>query len=927
MVGETVQNYRIVETLGQGGMGTVYKALDVRLNRFLALKFLVPERITAERKRRFFQEAKAASALNHPSIVHIYDIGQWEGADFIAMEYVEGSTVQHMLRDGPMPIDDALRYAIQVADAMSVAHAANIIHRDLKPANVMVTARGLVKILDFGVAKLNDPVPARPSQAKSVTEPDSAETTQTFADVNQTLEGMVVGSPAYMSPEQATGKPVDARSDIFEFGLLLHEMLTGQPAFSGATKLEVLSAILRTEPAKPSSINPAVTPELEWVIAHCLRKDREKRFQGMTEVKIALDDLRTETSVSSFRPPALSASQVTVSAVAPAVVPGNRRTWILALGLAVVLGVAAVLTALLLRTSKPAVLLAVNSTPPEVTRITTEGGLCVDPAISPDGKLLVYASDRNGTGNFDLWVRQIGGGDAMRLTRDPADNVEPNFSPDGTKIVFRSTREGGGLYIIPALGGEERKIADGGRQPRFSPDGTKIAYWVGPADPLPLREGIAHAFILDLATSTSRRVRSDFAASARPVWSPDGTHIVFVGLKDAKNKDSFDWWITPLDNSPAVMCRVIGDFFTLDPFAWRGDRVYYTKNDQGRITIGEVRLDAKKFTPAGAPRALTAGTTNEYSPSASKDGKLVFSSIEANSDLFSLPLDANRGKVRGTPERLTKDVAEDSVRSISLDGKKIAFASSRTGANQIWVKDLVSGVERQLTTGSEKTSALISPDGQFVTWRNSSFNDAHIFVTPFNGGLPTEVCADCGVPTAWSPDGRFLVYQPNLSQHLFVGLLEVATGKKIEYLKSPDRQFAQGAISADGKWMVFTVRRAIRDFTIYAAPFSPDRPPPEAEWVEIVRSPETDPNARWSPDGNLLYFSSERDGYNCVWAQRVDHATKHPLGELFAVQHFHVPSQVLVAPAFWYPIALGPDRVVVSLNERSGGIWMLNLQN
>ena len=251
MVGKTVQNYRIVEIVGQGGMGTVYKALDVRLNRHLALKFLLPERVTADRKRRFFQEAKAASALNHPSIVHIYDIGQWEGADFIAMEYVEGHTVQQMLRGGPMQIDDALRYSIQVADAMSVAHAANIVHRDLKPANVMVTARGLVKILDFGVAKLNEPaVPVRAEER-----PPSAET-QTYVDVNQTVEGMVVGSPAYMSPEQATGKPVDARSDIFEFGVLLHEMLTGQAAFSGGTKLEVLSAILRTDPPRPSSINP-----------------------------------------------------------------------------------------------------------------------------------------------------------------------------------------------------------------------------------------------------------------------------------------------------------------------------------------------------------------------------------------------------------------------------------------------------------------------------------------------------------------------------------------------------------------------------------------------------------------------------------------------------------------------------------------------
>ncbi len=428
MVGKTVQNYRIVEIVGQGGMGTVYKALDLRLNRHLALKFLLPERVTADRKRRFFQEAKAASALNHPSIVHIYDIGQWEGADFIAMEYVEGRTVQQMLRDGPMQIDDALRYSIQVADAMSVAHAANIVHRDLKPANVMVTARGLVKILDFGVAKLNEPaVPARSEER-----PPSAET-QTYVDVNQTMEGMVVGSPAYMSPEQATGKPVDARSDIFEFGVLLHEMLTGQAAFSGGTKLEVLSAILRTDPARPSSINPNVTPELEWVIAHCLRKDRERRFQSMSEVKVALDDLRTETSVSGFRPPVLPPPQVTASSVSTTAVPVQRRIWIWGLATALGLGLATAGAFFLLRSKQPSP--ATNALP-VISRVTTEGGLSVDPAISPDGKMLAYASDRSGEGNFDIWLRQIGGGDAMRLTKNPADDVEPNFSPDGTKDCF-----------------------------------------------------------------------------------------------------------------------------------------------------------------------------------------------------------------------------------------------------------------------------------------------------------------------------------------------------------------------------------------------------------------------------------------------------------------------------------------------------------
>lgn len=918
MVGRIIHNYQIVDTLGKGGMGTVYKALDLRLNRFLALKFLAPERMTADRKRRFFQEAKAASALNHPNIVHIYDIGQWEGADYIAMEHVEGRTIQQILREGALPIDTALRYAIQVADAMSVAHAANIVHRDLKPANVMVTSRGLVKILDFGVAKLNEPVHAPAAEPES--KPDE---TQTVADTDQTLAGMIVGSPAYMSPEQARGTPVDARSDIFEFGLLLYEMLTAQPAFGGSTKLEVLSAILHTDPPRASTLNPAVTPELEWVIAHCLRKDRERRFQGMSEVKVALDDLRTETGVSGLHTTLLPASQRSASGVSSAgpLAPA-RRTWVWGIATAVGLLCATTLALVLLRPWKQA---APIIGPLETTRLTTEGGLCIDPAISPDGKLLAYASDRSREGHFDIWLRQIGGGDAVRLTHDQADDVEPDFSPDGTRIVFRSSREGGGLYMIPALGGEERKIANGGRQPQFSPDGSKIAYWTGPAGPLPLRDGVAHAYILDLATSATRRLRPDFAASTHPVWSPDGTHLVFIGLKDAKDLDTFNWWITAADGlSPAVFCPVLGDYYSLDPFAWRGGRVYFTRNDV-RITIGEVQIDPKKFKPIGEPRALTSGTTNEYSPSVSKDGKLVFSSITGNTHLYSLPLDSNRGEVRETVQRLTSDAGVDIARSISGDGSRIAFTSERNGPAQIWVKDLTTGVERALTTGTAKTSPQITRDGKLVAWVEDDIRRHEIFVTPFEGGLARQVCAECGSPVSWSPDGRYVTYKT--SPQTLVGLLDVATGNRVEYLKSASLRIGENSISPDGKWIVFAAHHEVRDFTIYVAPFSPGREPSPSEWIEIIRSPETGPHAAWSPDGKMLYFSSERDGYNCLWAQRLDPATQRPRGKLFAVQHFHSPTQPMAAPSSSFPIALAKDKVIVSLEERAGGIWMLTLRD
>ena len=919
MVGQIIHNYQIVDTLGKGGMGTVYKALDVRLNRFLALKFLAPERMTADRKRRFFHEAKAASALNHPNIVHIYDIGQWEGADYIAMEHVEGQTLQQILRSGPLPLDEALRYAIQVADGMSVAHAAKIVHRDLKPANVMVTPRGLVKILDFGVAKLNEPAAVPKTEHGS-----KPEETQTVAETDQTLAGMIVGSPSYMSPEQATGKPVDARSDIFEFGLLLYEMVTGRAAFGGATKLEVLSAILHTEPPTPSSLNPAVTPELEWVIARCLRKDRERRFQSMSEVKVTLDDLRTETSISGVQTTMISASQTAVSRVTslPALPQPKKRTWIWGAATAAGLLCATALALLLLRPWKQTA-----TGPLEITRLTTEGGLCIDPAISPDGKLLVYASDSGAEVHLSLWLRQIGGGDAVRLTHSASDDIEPDFSPDGTRIVFRSTREGGGLYVIPALGGDARKIADQGRQPQFSPDGSKVAYWVGPADPLPLRvEGIAHAFLLDLATSTSRRLRPDFAASMHPIWNPDGTHVGFLGWKDAKNMESYDWWVSAIDgNSPAVMVPLVGSEFYVDPFAWRGDRVYCTKENKDRTTIGQVRIDPQTWKPVGDVRPLTAGTTNEFSPSVSKDGRLVFSSVTGTTQVYSLPLDADEGKVHGTPDPLTRDTGADLARSISADGKRIAFVSNQTGSDQVWVKDLVSGAERALTTGSEKMDPVVSPDGQRVAWTENVRQNNQIFITPFEGGLQKQICSECDYPRAWSVDGKYLTYWSDTGSSL--GLLDIATGRATPYLKSTQFHFGQSSISWDGKWIAFSAQRSVRDFTIYVAPFSPSRPPPESEWVEITRSPEVNPGAGWSPDGNLLYFSSERDGYACLWALRLDPVTKHPRGQLFAVQHFHTPSQKMIAPSRRFPVAVARDKIAVSLEERAGGIWMLSLKD
>jgi serine/threonine protein kinase len=283
MVGKTISHYRILEKLGGGGMGVVYKAEDTKLGRTVALKVLPPERVAdPNRKRRFVQEARAASALNHPNIITIYDIDEAEGVHYIAMEHVAGKTLDRLIARHGLRVNEALRYAVQMAAALAKAHSAGIVHRDLKPTNVMVTDDGLVKVLDFGLAKLTEAAPTGDAETVATVEPT-------------TEEGTIVGTVGYMSPEQAEGKPVDARSDIFSFGSVLYEMLTGQRAFQGETKASTIAAILREEPKPLSQVAQGLPREVERLVKRCLRKDREHRLQTMADLKVALEELKEES--------------------------------------------------------------------------------------------------------------------------------------------------------------------------------------------------------------------------------------------------------------------------------------------------------------------------------------------------------------------------------------------------------------------------------------------------------------------------------------------------------------------------------------------------------------------------------------------------------------------------------------------------------
>ncbi|MBI3473226.1 MAG: serine/threonine-protein kinase, partial [Candidatus Solibacter usitatus] len=547
MTGRTIAHFEILEKLGEGGMGAVYKARDTHLDRLVALKVLRQDRVAdPERRRRFITEAKAASALNHANIITIHDIDRADGIDFMAMELIRGRTLDSLVSKKGLSLGDTLKHAIQIAGAIEAAHAAHIVHRDLKPANVMVTDQGVVKVLDFGLAKLVEASPLDPADA----------TASIHAAAPETESGTILGTVAYMSPEQAEGKEVDARSDIFSFGVMLYEMVSGRRAFQRESKLSTLSAILQQEPPPLAQVAEGAPHELERIVVRCLRKDPERRFQLMKEVRIALEELKEESESGRL---AQTDRPVQARRKSPAL------AWGIAAGLLLLAGAGAWVWTRD-RGSAPEY---------ELRQLTADAGLTTTPAISRDGKMVAYASDRASDGNLDLWVHPLtAGAQAIRLTRNEADDMMPDFSPDGGQIVFHSRRDGGGVYVIPALGGEERLLARGGQYPRFSPDGKWVAYSVGDF----LASG--SAFVIPAGGGAARRVASNLNWAVQPNWSATGKSLLVFG--SASEAAPRDWWLTPVDGGAAVETGVRPYLqFGGGEWSWSGSSLIVSSESRG----------------------------------------------------------------------------------------------------------------------------------------------------------------------------------------------------------------------------------------------------------------------------------------------------------------------------------------------------------
>jgi len=889
MIGRTISHYKITEKLGEGGMGVVYKARDSHLKRFVALKVLPPEKVAdPERKQRFVQEARAASALNHTNIVTVYDIDQSDGVDFIAMEYVEGKTLSELIGRRGLKLNEALKYAIQIADALARAHSAGIIHRDLKPSNVMITADGRAKVLDFGLAKL--------------TEAEVNSTDSTITAGIPTEPGMIVGTASYMSPEQAEGKKVDARSDIFSSGSLLYEMLTGRRAFRGDTLALTLAWVLQMEPPPLPSEIPG---ELRMVVALCLEKDPARRFQSAEDVKIVLERLARELEAGK-RGTAEPASRASHWKRAPGV------------SLAAVAAVAAI-AATVYWVRQPGA-----ATPSTVVRVTSNLGLTCSPALSADGKLLAYASDQGGGGNLHIWVKQLPNGQPIQKTHGEADDLSPAFSPDDASIVFERT--GDGVLAIPTFGDHERLVAPGGHGPQVSSDGTQVAYWAGDQASSPTSGAI---FITPVAQYAPRRIAADFAGARFPLWSEDGKHLLFLGVQTPQATP--EWWVAATDGGAPVNTGILAALQGrhLSPLPgpgdWKGIALVFSAVDPQARHIWRATLKMPGWRLAGPVEQLTSGPGTDGEPVIGPNGRIAYSVWNYHNNLWRLPLRKGEPK-QGDFERLSVTGAVQLRPSISANGRTLAFLSGVAGERQVWVRDLESGSENQLTFGpGEKSALAVTADGSTVAYSAVEDGRQRIYTVPAvssGSGVSKKVCEDCGQPADWThKDGKILC---SGGQPKVISVLDPASGVSIPVLSQPGHDLDQPHISPDDQWIAFVAGDTANPTRIYVAPFRKGAAAESRQWVPVTEGKAWDDKPRWLDDSSLVYYSN-RDGFGCLWEQKLTPDTKQPVGAPLAVYHFHRYGQsprTLFREDF--QIALTPDVLILNLVDMSGDIWMID---
>jgi eukaryotic-like serine/threonine-protein kinase len=775
VIGQTLDRYRIESKLGEGGMGVVYKAHDTHLDRTVAIKVLPHEKVAdPERKQRFVQEAKAASALNHPNIVTVHDIRSDAGVDFIVMEYAGARTLDQIIPAKGLGITQALRFGAQIADALARAHEAGIVHRDVKPSNIIVTDDHRVKVLDFGLAKLFEPS-ARASEARTQTSP-------------LTDAGMVVGTAAYMSPEQAEGREVDARSDIFSFGTVLYEMVTGRRPFVGDSNLSVMAKILNEDPAPPNSVVASVSSEVERTILRCLRKDPARRYQTMADLKVALDDLAADSAAG-------------LPAQTPAARGSRRWRWALA---------ASVLIVVIAYAGWQASPSRESVTPMRALPLASLSGLTRSPSFSPDGNQVAFAWTGSDGNNPDIYVQQIGAGAPLRLTTNPGNDYSPTWSPDGRWIAFlRGEGEGRRheLRLVPPLGGPERKLTEIQARGFLRP--VTLA-WCPDSDCVVVTDSSGERqpdalFAVSLDTGERRPLthpKDPVFADNDPAISPDGKWLAFRRE------------VAPFTGE--LMLLPLGKDLT-------------TAGEPRRLTPNELPAYGPRWTPDSAEILFSAkgalwrlgisgAGTPERLPFVGEDGvapivsnpktggpaRLAYVRIYTDANIWRIDTPTPGAPASSPPRVAIASTRRDGIANIASDGHQVAFTSTRSGENEIWRADVSGAGAVQLTFMAANPGwPRWSPTGEQVAFHSNPDGNGDVILVLAEGGKPRNLTAHpaTDVFPTFSRDGRWVYFSSSRSGQSMIWKIPVSGGAAVQVSAGLGMMAIE---SPDGAYLYYT---------------------------------------------------------------------------------------------------------------------------
>ncbi len=912
MIGRTLAHYRITAAIGAGGQGEVYEAHDPRLGRDVAIKVL-PVEFSADphRLRRFEQEARAAAALNHPNILAVFDVGTHEGVPYVVSELLKGETLRERLQQapagsrrtsgaaiqqGPLPVRKAVDYAIQIANGLATAHEKSILHRDLKPENLFITSDGRAKILDFGLAKLIETAPVGASA--SMLDTRAAGTTP----------GIVLGTVGYMAPEQVRGQGVDPRSDIFSFGTILYEMLTGERAFQGDTPADTMSAILNNEPRDLTTIGgSAVSPALERITRHCLEKEPSRRFQSARDLAFDLEALSgISGTIATDGQPVLSP------------MPGRRR-WLMPVTAGFV-GLAFGGLAVWLIGRSVTIPAADTPVLEHVARITHESGFSDWPTWSPDGSLFAFTSNRSG--NFELYVgRAEGGQEVVNVTNNPGDDVQPAFAPDGTAIAFVSTRfsrtglvkvgtfigfdtrtYGGDVWVTPTLGGQARRVAEDGNFPVWHPSSRTVLYVTGHENHRAIVavsiDGGPPNPILPPSVSTWEIIRL--------AYSPDARWITF------ETADRQLFIMPAAGGQPTELLRGSSHVWEAT-----GRRIYYVS----QLDTGGTRLEAAEVRQStGTPvvaRVLVVGvsTGTLRDLAIATDGKhLLASGTEESLNLTRVPLAPGGGDVAGPEEELSSGHVRDRYPTISPDGRRIALGSNRIGEHELWILDLPSArwqrVQLPRNTGDWISHACWAHDGQHLAvMRYFQNGTGALWYAATDGSSTEELLPPAPAITgnfacAFSSDGRRLVYARLADGFSQLFILDVASRRSQPLTQSPSDKY-EAAWSPDGRWIAFGANTDAV-VQVWRIPVGGGQEQRLTTGYERIR------HFFYSPDGRWLYVQPNHGNIHRIPA---DGGPSQP------VTRFPEPGLFLEEPT------ISPDGRYLAYSRSHGGssLWLLTI--